>query len=212
MKKCPLFDGIDEKDLLIMLNCLGARVEFFDKNHTVLAEGSVAKHIGIVLSGEVQISNTDYSGNRSLRGMMSESEIFAEEFACANSRSMPVAFVAAEDSKIMLIDCSCIAHTCSNNCSFHQRLIYNLVNALAKKTITFHHKIEITSKRTTREKLMAYLSMIADESNSNEFEISLDRQELADYLEVDRSGLSTEIGKLKAEGIIESNRKRFKLL
>ena len=88
----------------------------------------------------------------------------------------------------------------------------NFVNALAKKTITFHHKIEITSNRTTREKLMAYLSMIADESNSNEFEISLDRQELADYLEVDRSGLSAEIGKLKAEGIIESNRKRFKLL
>ena len=86
------------------------------------------------------------------------------------------------------------------------------MNALAKKTITFHHKIEITSKRTTREKLMAYLIMISQEAQTDEFEIPLDRQELADYLEVDRSGLSTEISKLKSEGIIESDRKHFKIL
>ena len=212
LKKCPLFDGIDENDLLVMLNCLGAKIEFFDKKYTVLSEGTVAKYIGIVLSGEVQISNTDYSGNRSLRGIMSESEIFAEEFACACSQSMPVSFIAAEDSEIMLIDCSHIVHTCSNNCNFHQKLIYNLMNALAKKTIIFHHKIEITSKRTTREKLMAYLIMISQEAQMDEFEIPLDRQELADYLEVDRSGLSTEISKLKSEGIIESDRKHFKIL
>jgi CRP-like cAMP-binding protein len=86
------------------------------------------------------------------------------------------------------------------------------MNALAKKTITFHHKIEITSKRTTREKLMAYLIMISKESQQDEFEIPLDRQELADYLEVDRSGLSAEISKLKSEGVIESERRHFKLL
>ena len=212
LKKCPLFEGIDENDLLKMLNCLDARVEFFNKKHTVLSEGAVAKYIGVVLSGEIQISNIDYSGNRSLRGRMSESEIFAEEFACAGLQSTPVAFIAAEDSEIMLINCSHIVHTCAQNCSFHQKLIYNLMNALAKKTITFHHKIEITSKRTTREKLMAYLFMISSENHNDEFEIPFDRQELADYLEVDRSGLSTEISKLKAEGVIESERKHFKLL
>jgi len=103
-------------------------------------------------------------------------------------------------------------HTCSNNCGFHQQLIFNLMRDLAVKTIMFHQKIEITSKRTTREKLMTYLMFQAKKAESSSFEIPYDRQELADFLEVDRSGLSAEISKLRNEGIIESKKNHFELL
>ena len=212
LKKCPLFWGIGDENIPVMLNCLGARVAFFDKKYTVMAEGSPARYVGIVLSGEVQVSQTDYYGNRSLLGTMGEGEVFAEAFACAEVSSIPVTVSASEPSEIMLIDCSHILHTCHNNCGFHQQLIFNLMKDLAKKTIVFHQKIEITSRRTTREKLMTYLAMRAKEVGSDSFEIPFDRQELADYLDVDRSGLSVEISKLKSEGIIENSKNHFILL
>jgi CRP-like cAMP-binding protein len=195
-----------------MLTCLGARVISFDKKYTVLTEGKPAKYIGIVLTGSAQIIQTDYFGNRSILGNILPGEMFNEAFACAETESVPVTVIANEPSEIMLIDCDHILHTCSNNCGFHQQLIFNLMKNLAQKTIQFHRRIEITSKRTTREKLMAYLLSEAQRHSNADFDIPFDRQELADYLEVERSGLSAEIGKLQKEGVFESHRKHFRLL
>ena len=212
LKKCPLFQGIEDDDLLRMLTCLGARVDFYDKKYTIFAEGAPAKYIGIVLSGSVQIIQNDYYGNRSILSEIHAPEVFAEAFACAEIRSIPVSVIANQPCEVMTIDSSHILHTCSNNCGFHQQLIYNLMKDLASKTILFHQRIEITSKRTTREKLMSYLMLQAKKADSNSFEIPFDRQELADYLEVDRSGLSAEIGKLKKEGVLDCQKNRFVLL
>ncbi len=212
LKKCPLFFAIEEEDLLRMLVCLGARVEFFDKKYTVFSEGSPAKYIGIVLSGSVRIVQVDYYGNRSILSELSASEVFGEAFACAETDSLPVSAIMSEPGEIMLIDCSHILHTCQNNCGFHQELIFNLMKDLALKTILFHQRAEITSKRTTREKLLAYLNFQAQKAGKDFFEIPFDRQELADFLIVDRSGLSAEIGKLKKEGVIAVEKNRFTLL
>jgi CRP-like cAMP-binding protein len=212
LRRCPLFAQIDDDDLIRMLGCLQAKVAQFDKKYTIFAEGTPAKYIGIVLSGSVQIVQVDYYGNRSILSEMNESEVFAEAFACAEIDAMPVTVIANEPCEVMLIDCSHILYTCSNNCGFHQQLIFNLMKDLATKTILFHQRIEITSKRSTREKLMAYLMLQAKKSGRNSFEISFDRQELADYLEVERSGLSAEISKLKKEGIINNQKNYFELL
>lgn len=211
LKKSPLFYGIGEDELLKMLTCLGAKIEFFDKKFTVFAEGIRAKYIGIVLSGAVQMIRIDYFGNRSILGEVKPTEIFAEAFACSETESIPVSVIASEPSEIMLIDCAHILHTCSNHCGFHQQLIFNLMKDLAAKTLLFHQKIEVTSKRTTREKLLTYLAIEAKRAKSPRFEIRFDRQELADYLEVDRSGLSVEIGKLKREGLLSCHKNRFEL-
>ena len=212
LKKCPLFEGIDDDSLAKMLVCLGARVESFDKKYTIFAEGTPAKYIGIVLSGSAQIIQVDYYGNRSILSEIDEAQVFAEAFACAEVRALPVSVVANEPCEIMFISCDHILHTCSNNCGFHQQLIFNLMKDLATKTIMFHQRIEITSKRSTREKLLTYLALQAKKCNSNSFDIPFDRQELADYLEVERSGLSAEIGKLKKEGIIDNQKNHFILL
>ncbi len=212
LKKCKLFDNIQKDDLIKMLGCLGAYVEFFDKKYTIISEGNPAKYIGVVLSGSVQMVRYDYFGNRSIVGVAKPGQTFAEAFACAGVESIPVTIIANDPSEVMLIDCNHILHTCNNNCGFHQRLIFNLMRELATKNVMFHQKIEITSKRSTRDKLMTYLAIQAKSKDSSSFEIPFNRQELADYLEVERSGLSAEISKLKNEGIIESRKNHFELL
>lgn len=210
--KCPLFSGVDESRLEAVLECLGAKVVSFDKKYTVMAEGTPAKYIGIVLSGSAQITQTDYYGNRRILGNIGATELFGEAFACAEVRSLPVTVIAGEPCEIMLIDCKRLMHTCSNSCGVHQQLIFNLMKDLATKSIMFHQKLEITSQRSTREKLMAYLMMQAKRAGSSSFDIPFDRQELADYLEVDRSGLSAEISKLRKEGVLECRKNHFELL
>jgi CRP-like cAMP-binding protein len=212
LKKCPLFAEIGEEQLLRMLICLGARVLSFDKKYTVFAEGTPAKYVGIVLTGKVQLLQVDYYGNRSILSHVGAGEMFAEAFACAEVGALPVSVVATEPSEVMLIDCSHILHTCENHCGFHQQLIFNLMRDLAEKTILYHERIEVTSKRTTREKLLAYLTLEAKRAKGNEFTVPFDRQELADYLEVDRSGLSAEISKLRREGVLDNRKNRFVLL
>lgn len=120
--------------------------------------------------------------------------------------------VAQEECVVMFVDCIRLLQTCSNSCEFHRKMIYNLMRVLAIKNMLFHQKIEVTSKRTTREKLISYLLMQAKTVGKNQFEIPFDRQQLADYLEVDRSGLSAEISKLRREGFLQSEKKHFKLL
>ena len=212
LKKCPLFVDIDDESLLRMLKCLGARCEVYEKKSTILQEGIAVKHLGIVLSGSVQIIQIDYYGNRSIISTVTEGQLFAEAFACASVTSLPVSIVANEQSEIMLIDCGHILHTCANGCGFHQQMIYNLMKDMAEKTLEFHKRIEITAKRTTREKLLTYLSAVSKEKGSKQFDIPFDRQELADYLEVERSGLSAEISKLRKEGVLKSTKSHFVLL
>ena len=211
LRRCALFRHIDEDSLLTMLGCLGAKVALFDKKYTVFAEGSAAHHIGVVLSGSIQIVRVDLEGNRSILAELGEADSFGEAFACAGVEALPVAVIANEPAEVMLLDCRHILHTCENRCGFHQQLIFNLMQELAAKVMDFHQKIEVISRRTTREKLLTYLQIQAKEQGSNRFTIPFDRQELADYLEVERSGLSAEISKLRAEGVLDSHRKEFVL-
>ena len=195
-----------------MLGCLGAKVETFDKRYTILPEGSAGKYVGIVLSGSVSIEQLDIYGNRSILSIVTPSRIFAEAFACAGVAAIPVSVVANEESEIMFINIERILNTCSNNCRFQNALIRNLMHDLAEKSLMFHRKIDIISKRSTRERLLTYLNYESKSQGRMSFDIPFDRQGLADYLEVDRSGLSLEISKLRKEGILENRKNHFTLL
>lgn len=212
IRKCPLFDEIEDENLLGMLSCLGARIVAFEKKQTIVSEGDPAKYVGVLLSGRAKIVHIDYMGNRSIVSEIKPYETFGEAFAYSEAKIIPVDIIADELCEVMFIDCIRITQPCCNSCDFHKQIIYNLMRALAIKNIMFHQRIEITSKRSTREKLMAYLVMQAKVNKKNSFDIPYDRQELADYLEVDRSGLSAEISKLRREGIIDSNKNHFELL
>lgn len=212
LKKCPLFYQVEEESLSALLGCLGAFVKSYNKKDTIISEGDSADFIGIVLSGAAQVMQYDYYGNRSIVSDVSESQLFCESFACAGEKEIPVDVVAVQDSEIMFITGERVMNSCCNACEFHRKIIYNMMKNMANKNIMFHQKIQITSKRTTREKLLTYLSNESKRIGSKSFTIPFNRQELADYLEVDRSGLSVEIGKLKNEGILDSYKNSFKML
>ncbi len=212
LRKCPLFDCIQDENIIPMLNCLEAKVAEYKKNDIVFFEGEPAKHFGIILSGAVQIVRIDYYGNKSIVANLTAPHIFGETFSCANVKNIPVNVIASQDSQVMLIDAHRITSSCSNACDFHNQMVFNFLRIIATKNLMLNQKLEILSKRTTRQKLMTYLLSVAKQQNSNAFTIPYDRQALADYLEVDRSGLSCEIGKLRQEGILKSHKSEFVLL
>ena len=212
LEKCTLFEGIRREDLLPMLSCLGARVNQFKKNQILFSEGDDAKFVGIVLQGSVQIVKEDYHGYRSIVSRAGVGELFCESFACAGVAVLPVSVVAAEDCAVVFIDSRRICVSCSNACAFHSRTIQNLLKVVAGRNLQFHQQMEITAKRTTREKLMAYLLSQAKQAGSDSFTIPYDRQALADFLQVERSAMSAEIGKLRKEGVLESRKNQFTLL
>lgn len=211
LKKCILFKEIEEDEILSMLSCLDARVVYARKGEYIFSEGKAAKYVGIVLTGEAQIVRNDFFGNRTIVAAIMPGELFGESFACAEVEELPVSVAASENSEIMLIDCKRIITTCSSSCRFHNMIIHNLLQVLATKNLAFNKKIEITSKRTTRDKLMTYLLSQAKIHGSSSFEIPFDRQELADYLGVERSAMSKEISKMKDDGLIECERSWFKV-
>ena len=212
LTQCPLFDGIQAEDLQSMMGCIGGKVIFVSKGQHVFYEGDPATHVGLVLTGAVRMIREDFYGNRSIVAHIGPSGLFGETYACAEVPALPISIVADADSDVLLMDCRRITVSCSNACEFHNRIIFNLLKLVAEKNLVFDQKIHVTSKRTTREKLMTYLLNQAKLQGSNSFTIPYDRQELADYLEVDRSGLSAEISKLRKEGILESEKSSFTLL
>ena len=212
LQSCSLFTGIDAQELNAIIACLSPQVVSVKQDATILFEGDRAHLVGIVLSGGAQIISEDFYGNRNIVTHIGPGELFGETFACAGVASLPVNVVATCESKIMLLECHRILTSCANACGFHSRLIYNMLKVVATKNLIFHQKIEITSKRTTREKIMAYLMAQAKLHGSDSFTIPFDRQQLADYLAVERSAMSAQISQLQKDGIIECKKNYFKLL
>lgn len=212
LNNCSLFEGMTQRETEDALNCLGARVVKTGENQGVLVEGDPAVYMGIVLSGNIRIVRDELNGSRSIMAEAGPGELFAEAVAVSSAENMPVSAVASEDGEVMLLDCRKVLSTCEKSCTFHSRLISNLLRIVADKNLILNQKIEIISKRTIRERLMTYLMIQSKRNNSYEFEIPFNRQELADYLGVDRSAMSAEIGRMGKDGLIESRRNRFRLL
>jgi CRP/FNR family transcriptional regulator, dissimilatory nitrate respiration regulator len=207
----PLFDGISSEELKYLLPCLNAKQQFFTKQEILMLEGQPASLVGIVLSGSVLIVKEDYRGNRMILAEASAGELFAEAFSCAQMEHLPFTVVSAQESAVLWIDYRRVVSVCSSACGFHSRLIQNMLRILASKNMLLNRKIEYLSKRTIREKLLAFLSDYAAGAVEKEFSIPFSRQELADYLCVDRSALSAELSKMRREGLLEFRRNCFTL-
>ena len=212
LSRCPLFSGISRQEMEPMLHCLGGRVRTLTKGDPVFLEGDPAEFVGVVLSGSVQVVRDDFYGNRSVLTAVAPGGLFAEAFACAGLPALPVSVIAQQDSKVLLLDRERILSGCSSGCAFHSRLIQNLLRGIAQKNLVLTQKIRCMSRKTTREKLMEYLLEQAKQRGQAEFVIPYDRQALADYLGVERSAMSAEIGKLKKQGILDTHGSRFRIL
>ena len=209
LSQCPLFAGISREEMPEILDCLDKRVVEVSKGDPVFLEGEPARYVGVVLSGGVQIVRDDYYGNRSVLTMVAPGGMFAEAFVCAGLDALPVSAFAVQSSAVLLLDCSRVMTGC--DCLFHSRLVYNLLRGMARKNLALTEKIRFMSRKTTREKLMEFLLDQAKRRGSAAFTIPYDRQALADYLGVERSAMSAEIGKLKKAGLIETSGSWFRV-
>lgn len=212
LAQVPLFRGIHQNQLSEMLRCLNAKTYGYQKGEIILLEGQPVSSVGAVLSGQVQVIKEDFAGNRNILAEIGPGGLFAESYACVRSGSLPVTVVSTTESEILWLDYTRVVTTCPSACRFHTQLVENMLTILASKNILLSQKIEHVSKRTTREKLLAYFSDQAAMHGSGEFDIPFSRQELADYLCVDRSAMSNELGRMRKDGILQFRFNHFRLL
>lgn len=212
LKRSILFSGIDETEMNSMLGCLDARTEKFRKNDYILRVGDSPDKIGILLSGNALVIQEDYWGNRDIRTRLVPGQTFAESFACVPGAVMDVSVVTGEDSEVMWLSVGHIMHTCPNACAYHSRMIQNLLSDLARNSLIENEKLTHISCRTTRAKLLSYLSAEARRQGKTEFTIPFNRQQLADYLSVERSAMSSELSRMQKDGILTLNKNYFKLI
>lgn len=212
LKRTQLFAGVVEEEISAMLSCLGARLETYKKGEYVLRQGEHLSDIVVLVVGNLHIKNDDYWGNRSILGQIAVGEMFGEAYVAPESGALLNDVVAIEDSSVILFDVKRILTTCSSACRFHAMVVQNLFFAISEKNRKLVQKLGHMSKRSTREKLISYLSEEAKKQTSSTFTIPFNRQQLADFLSVDRSAMSNELCKMRDEGLIEFEKNNFKLL
>ena len=211
LKRTRLFSGIVEEEISAMLNCLQARICTYKKGEYVLRQGEYSDNLMVLAEGKLHIQRDDYWGNRSIINMVSMGEMFGEAYAAPESGAIMNDVLAVEDSTVILFNVKRIITVCPSACRFHSAVVQNLFYAISEKNRKRVQKITFMTKRTTREKLIAYLSEEARRQNSSEFSIPFNRQQLADYLSVDRSAMSNELCKMRDEGMIAFEKNRFVL-
>lgn len=212
IKKSPLFGGVEEKEIGQMLNCLSVVKRDYVKNEVILHSGDSINSVIMVLSGCIHIVSDDFWGNRNIIAEAVPGDVFAESYACAQKRELEVSAIAVEDAKVMFMDVGRFMTTCSSACTFHVRLIRNLLSVLAQKNIAMYEKLTHLTQRSTRGKLLSYLSEESQKQGSASFDIPFNRQQLADYLSVDRSAMSNELSKMRDEGILSFEKNHFRLM
>ncbi|GHV59262.1 Crp/Fnr family transcriptional regulator [Campylobacterota bacterium] len=212
LKNCPLFAGVDSGDIPHLLGCLSAKKVSYEKGGLIFIAGTKVTTVGIVLGGRVNVAHDSFWGNRTILAQIEAGGLFGEAFSCAKVDNLPVSVLAAAASDILLIDYRKIITICSSACTFHTKLISNMIQILARKNILLTQKIEHISQRTTREKLLSFLSMQARGANSNSFEIPFNREELAAYLSIDRSAMCAELSKMQNDHLLRYKKNRFELL
>ena len=211
LKRTKLFSGVSEEEILLMSSCLDAKLKEYKKGEYVFRQGQHISQITVLLKGNIHIQKDDYWGNRTIVNNISVGEIFGEAYIAPESGALLNDVVAVEDSSVAFFDVKKIITACPSACRFHSMVAQNLFFAISEKNKRLVQKLSHISKRSTREKLTSYLSEEAKRQNSASFVIPFNRQQLADFLSVDRSAMSNELCKMRDEGLLSFEKNRFLL-
>ena len=212
MENCKLFTDIHGSDIKSLLNCLPAKYKHYKKNSFIFTAGDKMDCVGIMLVGAVHILREDFWGKRKIVARIEPGGLFGVAFACAGVEKLPVSIMAVENSEVMFVNINRIITPCPSVCSFHASLIKNLTLLLAENNIALIQKLEYVTQPSTRKKLLSYLSEQARLAGKSSFNIPFNREELADFLSVERSGLSAELSKMKDAGLLLYKKNHFELL
>lgn len=210
VKYNPLFHGVSGSEFELMYDCLSAKTAAYKKDDVILLSGNAVNFVGLLIKGGARIIKEDVDGNISILTELSVSDTFGEVFACAGVTHSPVTVQASEDSEILFFDYKKIITSCTSSCPFHARLIENMLRLVAQKNLMLNQKIEVLSKRTTREKLLCFFDM--QRGTAKKFTIPFNREELAHYICADRSAMSNELCRMRDDGLIKFKKSTFELL
>ena len=211
LRNSPFFQGMTDQEILSVLHCVNGMTIQKEKDEYILRVGDSTEAMGLVLSGSVLSIQEDLWGHRNIVDRVGVGEYFAEPFAATPGAVLNVSVVAAENSEILLLNMNRLMQTCATACTHHNKLIRNLVSVMARKVLNLNSKITHMGKRSTRDKILSYLSAESMKQGKLAFDIPYDRQQLADYLCVERAAMSAELSKLRKEGYLKTNRNHFEL-
>ena len=211
LKNTTLFARVSEEELTAMLSCLQAKKQQYKKGDYIFHQGEPLHSLAVLVEGSLHIQKDDYWGNRSIINILNAGDMFGEASITPNSDTLPNDVVATHDCTILFLDVNRILTVCSHACKFHTLVIQNLFFSISEKNRTLMQKLGYISKRTTRDKLMSYLSDEAKRQKNKTFDIPFNRQQLADFLSVDRSAMSNELCKMRDEGLLLFQKNHFTL-
>lgn len=211
LSRTALFQGIEKKDLEALLGCLEASVRKYEKGRRIFHPGDPVEELGLVMEGVVHMVKTDIWGRETIIGRAGAGQVFGETYACRKGEAIPLEVTAARDSRILFLNVSRVLETCPESCGFHNRMVKNLVYVMAGKNLALSRKIDCITPRSIRERIMEYLSGLAMRQEQYTVEIPFSRQQLADYLSVDRSALSNELSRMQREGLISYKKNTVEL-
>ena len=211
LSQTVLFRGATPGEVEAMLSCLHGETRTYPKGAVIFHAGDPVSSVGLILSGSVSVEIDDVWGNKTILDHLKTGQVFAEAYACVPGEPLMTNVVAAEQTQVLLLDVGRMLHICSNACGFHNKLIRNLLLICAQKNLSLSRRSIHTGARSIRGRLLSYLSFQALSQGSREFDIPFNRQQLADYLNVDRSAMSAELGKMQKEGLLRADRSHFVL-
>ncbi len=211
IKNSPVFYGMKDDELQGLLECFNARIRNFEEGEMIIRQGDRITNIYLILEGAVNIEKDSYWGRRIIITQLSVNDNIALAFVASKNIESNIDAVAAQNTRVLVLSYEKCTSMCQNACTRHKVLINNLFDILSKENIELIQKIENVSQKTIRDKLLTYLSNEARKRKSNSFEIPFNRQDLADYLNIDRSAMSFELSKLQKEGLIKYNKNKFVL-
>ncbi len=212
IKNSPVFFGMNDEELRGLLECFNARVRKYEKEEMIIRQGDMISNIYLILDGAVNIEKDSYWGRRIIISRLEKNDNLALSFVGSKDVESSVDAITVEDTLVLILGYEKCTSMCQNACVRHKVLINNLFQILSKENIELIQKIENVSQKTIRDKLMTYFSNEAQKNHSNTFTINFNRQDLADYLNVDRSAMSFELSKLQKEGYIKYDKNHFELL
>ncbi|MDO4633561.1 MAG: Crp/Fnr family transcriptional regulator [Eubacteriales bacterium] len=207
-----MFAGVNEQEISAMLHCLNASLRTYKKGEYIFHQGDQTDSIMLLVEGKLHIQRDDFWGNSNIINVVEVGEMFGEAYAAPDSGVLLNNVIAAKDSAIMLFDAKRVITTCSSACRFHSMVVQNLFFALSEKNRKLVQKLGHMANRSTRQKLISYLSDESARQNSSTFTVPFTRQQMADYLSVDRSAMSSELGRMRDEGLIKFEKNNFTLL
>ncbi|MDD4414254.1 MAG: Crp/Fnr family transcriptional regulator [Oscillospiraceae bacterium] len=210
LNKNSLFEGIEPANIQGMLKCLDSRLGKYKKGEYIFLSGQSKPAVGILIKGKAQVVKENILGDSMIIGSLVAGELFGETYACLGENTISVSVVAQEYCEVLLLDMGNVIKTCKFACPHHQMLISNLLRVIAGKCINLNQKMSYFTFKTIRGRLIAFFYDRMELNNSLEFRLPFGRQELADYLGVDRSAMCRELSNMKRDGLIDYNGRNIK--